>query len=144
MTDDAPHRAAGHDDRALRTERPAGTDAHRARDRLEHRQSRLHAATTQKDCFHRLGDSVSSDSLRAKARHQTHDQSPKDRNEHAPPTQHGDIGRRDTRCDRPCIGEMSDQADQIEQAQSQERHDDAYDNGDRRKPKHHMRGGVVP
>ena len=143
LPDDAPECAAGDDDRSLGAERAARADTDRARDRLQHGQPGLHTAAAQEDRFHRLGNPVTTDALRAHPRHHAHDQPTDHRHEHAPHPEHLDVGTFDTGSDRPCVGEMRDQADQVQEPQRENRNRRSDDECEDRQTKHRPRRGEI-
>ena len=63
-------RTAGHDDRTLGAERPAGADGDRRRHRFEYGDSGLDPAAAEQDRFDRLRHPVTADLLRSVAGHQ--------------------------------------------------------------------------
>ena len=77
-------RAAGHDDRAFRAERPAGSDGDRRRQRLQHRHLRLDSALAEQDRLDGFGNAVAANLLRAEARHQSDNEAADDGNEDGP------------------------------------------------------------
>lgn len=138
-----PERSAGNDDRPLRAERATRADAHGARDRLEHRQPRLHTAAAQQDRFHRLGDPMTTNALGAKPRHHTHDQSPGHRHQDTPHPQHVYVRAAEAGAERPGVDEMRDQANQVQERQRQERDDRSHEQRRRRQPENRPRRGEV-
>ena len=84
LREERADRAARHDDRALRAERPARADRDRGGDGLQDRDLRLDPAAADQDRLERLGDAVAADLLRAEARHQADDERAHDRDEDAP------------------------------------------------------------
>jgi hypothetical protein len=82
--------------------------------------------------------------LRADPRHHTHDQPPNHRHQDTPHPQHMDVRRCETGTERPCIGKMRDQANQIQQRQRKDRNGRSHQYRRHGQPKHRPRRGEVP
>ena len=143
LRDERAHGAAGHDDRPLGAERPAGADGDGRGERFEHRQARGHATAVHQDGFDGFGNAVAADLLRAVAGHQAHDQPAGNGHQHHQRAQvmlrrryHREIPARVEKQ----VGEEANQAQQDHGAQRAEESDG---DGGKRNGDDAKRGGVI-
>ena len=124
LRDHRPDRAARHDDRAFGAERAARPDRDRRRDRLQHRQPRLHLAAVDQNRFERFRNAVTANAFRAVARHEADDQAAAYRNQHREPAQVVSGRRDESRAHSPVVKEIGEEPDQAQQCPCDERAQD--------------------
>ncbi len=122
-------RAARLDDGAFRAEWTAGADCNRGRDRLQDCNFCLDAAARREDRFHRFGNSVALDFVRAVFGHEADDDAPDHGHQNYPRSERCVF--RAAKMKRPCvvIGKVREQADQVVQNVSDDSREDANQRG---------------
>jgi hypothetical protein len=125
LRNDRSECAARHDDRALGAERAARSDRDGARQRLEQRDARLHAAALDEDGLDGLRDAVAADAIGAVAGHQPDDDPAGDGHEHRSPPEVARRGRDHLGAPPVEVEEVREEADEPQQPERHVRREDA-------------------
>ena len=112
LSEERANRAARHDDRPFRAERPARAYGDGRRERLQDRNLRGHAAAPEENRFERFGYAVAANLLRPVARQQPYDESADDGHDDDERAERVSVGREDLRGEALVEGEARDEGDE--------------------------------
>src|SRR6185437_10072512 len=133
-----------HDDRPFGAERAARADRDRRGQRLQDGDLDIEAAAAEQDGFDRFRDAMAADLVGAVAGHQSDDDAADDGDGHGSHPE-GGVAERQVRERQPAeVGDVGEEADEIEQYQAGDRTGGADQNGDARDQENARLGGEVP